>query len=174
MPCARRAQGPYALIWAMTSMRGSWAAPDDGYPVMQHVRGLLDQDVIWCPILTGGVVLTLRGGDFQLHVGLDAAIGWRQPSHRQRRGAVSAGNRRLQAANDRGACLDARIGRAGMSWLCRTERPDGSGGGVRIPLRRHRTPDSRAAWLLIVVALPWPARSCMSCWAKPMSAIAGC
>lgn len=69
-------QGPYALILGDDVYARIMGGSDDGYPVMQHVRGLLDQDVIWCPGLTGGVVLTLRGGDFQLHVGLDAAIGY--------------------------------------------------------------------------------------------------
>ncbi len=69
-------QGPYALILGDDVYPGIMGGADDGYPVMQHVRALLDQDVIWCPGLKGGIVLTLRGGDFALHVGQDAAIGY--------------------------------------------------------------------------------------------------
>ena len=43
---------------------------------MMSIRELLDHDVIWCPGLNGGVALTLRGGDFELHVGQDATIGY--------------------------------------------------------------------------------------------------
>lgn len=76
--CLREAgvQGPYALILGDDVFAQIMGGADDGYPVMQHIRGLLDQDVIWCPGLTGGVALTLRGGDFQLHVGQDTAIGY--------------------------------------------------------------------------------------------------
>ena len=69
-------QGPCALILGDDVYARIMGGTDAGYPVMQHIRGLLDQDVIWCPGLTGGVVLTLRGGDFQLHVGQDTAIGY--------------------------------------------------------------------------------------------------
>ncbi|MFO1140302.1 MAG: cardiolipin synthase [Paracoccus sp. (in: a-proteobacteria)] len=41
-----------------------------------------------------------------------------------------------------------------MSWLAALNALMVLAVGVRILLRRHRTPDSRAAWLLIVVALP--------------------
>lgn len=69
-------QGPYALILGDDVFTQIMGGADDGYPVMQHIRGLLDQDVIWCPGLSGGIALTLRGGDFQLHVGQDTAIGY--------------------------------------------------------------------------------------------------
>ena len=69
-------QGPYALMLGDDAVAQVMGGADDGYPVMQHIRGLLDHDVIWCPGLTGGIALTLRGGDFQLHVGQDTAIGY--------------------------------------------------------------------------------------------------
>lgn len=69
-------QGPYALILGDDVFPQIMGGADDGYPVMRHIRSLLDHDVIWCPGLTGGVALTLRGGDFQLHLGQDTAIGY--------------------------------------------------------------------------------------------------
>ncbi|WP_299908630.1 family 1 encapsulin nanocompartment shell protein [uncultured Paracoccus sp.] len=69
-------QGPYALILGDDVFTRITGGSDEGYPVMKHIRALLDRDVIWCPGLTGGIALTLRGGDFQLHLGLDTAIGY--------------------------------------------------------------------------------------------------
>ena len=69
-------QGPYALILGDDVYAQVMGGADEGYPVMRHVRKLLDHDVVWCPGLAGGVVLTLRGGDFALHVGQDTVIGY--------------------------------------------------------------------------------------------------
>lgn len=47
-----------------------------GYPVLSHVRNLIDAPVVWAPSLRGGMVASLRGGDFKLVCGRDAAIGY--------------------------------------------------------------------------------------------------
>lgn len=47
-----------------------------GYPVLRHVQRLIDRPVVWAPSLDGGVVVSLRGGDFRLVCGRDAAIGY--------------------------------------------------------------------------------------------------
>jgi uncharacterized linocin/CFP29 family protein len=49
---------------------------DGGYPVLRHVQRLIDRPVVWAPSLCGGVVVSLRGGDFKLVCGRDAAIGY--------------------------------------------------------------------------------------------------
>lgn len=36
----------------------------------------MDGKVVWAPAIGGGVVLTTRGGDFELHVGQDISIGY--------------------------------------------------------------------------------------------------
>ena len=69
-------QGPYALILGDEIYSQVMGGSDDGYPVKRHIRELLGSDIIWCPGLTGGVALTLRGGDFELVVGQDTAIGY--------------------------------------------------------------------------------------------------
>jgi len=51
-------------------------AGDGGYPVLRHVQRLIDRPVVWAPSLRGGVVVSLRGGDFKLVCGRDAAIGY--------------------------------------------------------------------------------------------------
>ncbi len=52
------------------------AAGGGGYPVLRHVQRLIDRPVVWAPSLKGGVVVSLRGGDFKLVCGRDAAIGY--------------------------------------------------------------------------------------------------
>jgi uncharacterized linocin/CFP29 family protein len=49
---------------------------DGGYPVLRHVQRLLDRPVVWAPSLRGGIVASLRGGDFRLVCGRDASIGY--------------------------------------------------------------------------------------------------
>jgi len=49
---------------------------DHGYPVLEHIRRILDGEIVWAPAISGAVVLTTRGGDFDLHLGQDASIGY--------------------------------------------------------------------------------------------------
>jgi uncharacterized linocin/CFP29 family protein len=51
-------------------------ARDHGYPVIQHLYRLVETEIIWAPAITGGFVLTTRGGDFDLHIGQDFSIGY--------------------------------------------------------------------------------------------------
>jgi uncharacterized linocin/CFP29 family protein len=44
--------------------------------VLQHVRRLVDGPLISTPGLNGAVVLSLRGGDFELTSGQDFSIGY--------------------------------------------------------------------------------------------------
>lgn len=59
---------PYAALHRTTGA--------GGYPVLSHVQRLIDRPVVWAPSLRGGLVLSLRGGDFKLVCGRDAAIGY--------------------------------------------------------------------------------------------------
>jgi uncharacterized linocin/CFP29 family protein len=49
---------------------------DGGYPILRHVQRLIEGPVVWAPSLRGGVVLSLRGGDFKLVCGRDVTIGY--------------------------------------------------------------------------------------------------
>lgn len=69
-------EGPYALILGDDAYTRIAGGADDGYPLLKHIRSLVDRDVVWSPALKGGLVLTLRGGDFDLYLGQDAAIGY--------------------------------------------------------------------------------------------------
>ena len=50
--------------------------PNGGYPVLEHVRLILDGPVVWAPAVEGAVVLSVRGGDFELTFGQDLSIGY--------------------------------------------------------------------------------------------------
>lgn len=47
-----------------------------GYPLLKHLRLLLDGPVVWAPSLSGAVVLSQRGGDYDIVGGQDWAIGY--------------------------------------------------------------------------------------------------
>jgi uncharacterized linocin/CFP29 family protein len=47
-----------------------------GYPLFDHLREILGGAVVWAPGIDGGVVLSLRGGDFVLECGQDISIGY--------------------------------------------------------------------------------------------------
>jgi len=69
--------GPYAVALGPDPYaKLSRAAGDGGYPVLRHVGRLIDRPVVWAPSLEGGVVLSLRGGDFKMVSGRDVAIGY--------------------------------------------------------------------------------------------------
>jgi uncharacterized linocin/CFP29 family protein len=47
-----------------------------GYPLWDHVRQILGGPIVWTPGVRGGVVLSLRGGDFLFESGADLAVGY--------------------------------------------------------------------------------------------------
>lgn len=47
-----------------------------GYPVLEHLRLLTGGPVVFAPAVAGAVVVSLRGDDFELHVGEDLGIGY--------------------------------------------------------------------------------------------------
>ena len=68
--------GPYSVLLGADAYTALGEASDQGYPVLAHIRRLVDGDVIWAPAIDGGSVLSTRGGDFELHIGQDLSIGY--------------------------------------------------------------------------------------------------
>ena len=69
--------GPYAIALGPRCYAGlTQATGDGGYPVLNVVRKLVDGPLIWAPAVSGAIVLSTRGGDFELTVGRDLAIGY--------------------------------------------------------------------------------------------------
>jgi uncharacterized linocin/CFP29 family protein len=69
--------GPYAIALGEQCYTGVTDTTNGGYPVLEHVRHLVDGPLVWAPGLDGAVVLSMRGADFELTVGEDFAIGYR-------------------------------------------------------------------------------------------------
>jgi uncharacterized linocin/CFP29 family protein len=68
--------GPYSLVLSAEAYTLLNETRDNGYPVMDQIRHIVDGDIIWAPAILGAFVLTTRGGDFVLHVGEDVSIGY--------------------------------------------------------------------------------------------------
>ena len=68
--------GPYSVLLSADAYTALAEARDYGDPVLEHVRRLVDGEIIWAPALAGAFVLTTRGGDFDLHIGQDFSIGY--------------------------------------------------------------------------------------------------
>jgi uncharacterized linocin/CFP29 family protein len=68
--------GPYSVLLSADAYTRLSETSDQGYPVMEHVKRLVDGEIIWAPAIAGAFVLTTRGGDFGFHIGQDISIGY--------------------------------------------------------------------------------------------------
>src|SRR6185312_2685949 len=68
--------GPYAVALSERAYAALSETTDGGYPVLEHMRRLVDGPMVWTPGLDGAAVVSLRGGDFELTVGQDFSIGY--------------------------------------------------------------------------------------------------
>jgi uncharacterized linocin/CFP29 family protein len=68
--------GPYAVLLGADAYTALAETSDHGYPVLEHVKRLVNEKIIWAPAIAGAFVLTTRGGDFDLHIGQDVSIGY--------------------------------------------------------------------------------------------------
>jgi uncharacterized linocin/CFP29 family protein len=74
--------GPYAIALGPKCYTGLTQTTTEGFPVIAHVQRLIDGPLIWAPGLDGAIVLSLRGGDFELSVGRDFSIGYTEHNER--------------------------------------------------------------------------------------------
>jgi uncharacterized linocin/CFP29 family protein len=68
--------GPYSVLLGADAYTALTETVDNGYPVLEHVKKLVNNEIVWAPALSGAFVLTTRGGDFDLHIGQDVSIGY--------------------------------------------------------------------------------------------------
>ncbi|HTY97107.1 MAG TPA: family 1 encapsulin nanocompartment shell protein [Solirubrobacteraceae bacterium] len=69
--------GPYGLALGPDQYRlASETAVGGGYPLWQHLRGILDGPIVWAPGISGGILVSQRGGDFVIDSGQDISIGY--------------------------------------------------------------------------------------------------
>ena len=68
--------GPYSVLLGAKAYTELAETRDHGYPVLEHVKRIVDSKIIWAPAIEGAFVLTTRGGDFELNIGQDVSIGY--------------------------------------------------------------------------------------------------
>jgi len=70
--------GPYAIALGSRCYTGVIESTEHGgYPVFEHLKMILGGPVVWAPAVDGAVVLSQRGGDFELVIGEDFSLGYR-------------------------------------------------------------------------------------------------
>lgn len=68
--------GPYALLLGADAYTAVNETSNHGYPVREHLARVVQGEIVWAPALNGAVVLSTRGGDFEIHLGQDLSIGY--------------------------------------------------------------------------------------------------
>ena len=70
--------GGYALLLSADAYTAMDETTEDGYPVREHVARVLGEDgkIVWAPGIEGAVLLSTRGGDYELHLGQDTSVGY--------------------------------------------------------------------------------------------------
>jgi uncharacterized linocin/CFP29 family protein len=69
--------GPYGVALGRDEYRRVIeTAEHGGYPLLDHLRKILGGPIVWAPGVVGGVVVSLRGGDFLYECGQDLAVGY--------------------------------------------------------------------------------------------------
>jgi uncharacterized linocin/CFP29 family protein len=70
-------QGPFAIALGPRCYTGVIETTEHGgYPVLEHIRLILGGPILWAPAVDGAVVMSTRGGDYELVCGQDFAIGY--------------------------------------------------------------------------------------------------
>ncbi|WP_263375470.1 family 1 encapsulin nanocompartment shell protein [Granulicella aggregans] len=68
--------GPYSVLLGAKAYTELTETRDYGHPVLEHIKRIVDGNIIWAPAIEGAFVLSTRGGDFELDIGQDVSIGY--------------------------------------------------------------------------------------------------
>jgi uncharacterized linocin/CFP29 family protein len=68
--------GPYSVLLSADAYTKVSETTEHGYPIREHLNRLVDGEIIWAPAIDGAFLLSTRGGDFDLQLGTDVAIGY--------------------------------------------------------------------------------------------------
>jgi uncharacterized linocin/CFP29 family protein len=69
--------GPYGLALGREQYRRVVeTAEHGGYPLLDHLRKILEGPIVWAPGVKGAIVVSMRGGDFSFESGQDLSIGY--------------------------------------------------------------------------------------------------
>lgn len=74
-------EGPYVLVLSADAYTKVNETRDHGYPVFDQISRLLEDRIVWGPAIDGAVLLSARGGDYDLHLGQDTSIGYLSHDH---------------------------------------------------------------------------------------------
>jgi uncharacterized linocin/CFP29 family protein len=69
--------GPFTLVLGTEPYKWVMIGEPDAYPLRMRLEALVKGGIHWSPVLEGGAVLSRRGGDFEMTVGQDIAIGYK-------------------------------------------------------------------------------------------------
>jgi uncharacterized linocin/CFP29 family protein len=69
--------GPYGLALGREDYTSVVeTAENGGYPLLDHLRNIIKGPIVWAPGVSGAVVLSMRGGDFDFQSGQDLSVGY--------------------------------------------------------------------------------------------------
>lgn len=70
--------GPYGIVLGLRCYTGlnKTMTRGGGFPVIENIRRIVNGEIVYAPAVDGTVVLSQRGGDFELCVGQDVSIGY--------------------------------------------------------------------------------------------------
>lgn len=68
--------GPYAVLLSADAYTLVNETSDHGYPIREHISRLVGGDIVWAPAIDGALLVSTRGGDYELTLGQDLSIGY--------------------------------------------------------------------------------------------------
>lgn len=77
--------GPYVLVLGEQPTRALKQITPSGQPLREILPRVFEGEIRWSPALEGGLLLSARGGDFELTVGQDLAVGYEGQQGRELR-----------------------------------------------------------------------------------------
>ena len=68
--------GPYHLVVGTQPYQNIQKGDDKGYPLIKRLKDMLRGEINWSPAIEGAIVISGRGGDYEMTVGQDFSIGY--------------------------------------------------------------------------------------------------
>jgi uncharacterized linocin/CFP29 family protein len=70
-------EGPYGVALSPDAYTGVIETTErGGYPLLDHLKKIVDGPLVWAPGVRGAAVVSLRGGDFLFESGQDLSVGY--------------------------------------------------------------------------------------------------
>jgi len=69
-------EGPYELVLGDVPYKALMSGDERGYPLVRRIKDITAGDIRWSPVVKGGMMISKRGGDFEITVGQDLAVGY--------------------------------------------------------------------------------------------------